>query len=229
MLVPLSRWNPFDVLIERDSDCQTRPDLSFLRAPATVPLVGRCVIERQDEYGGRQRHGEVLRAIDELFDRNSVTRIDIDTRFPRERNRDRLRSAGEMVTLFSKLDALVTNRLHGLVYAIASGIPALAVDSVAGGGKLAAQARALDWPACVAAENATPKFLDEALAWCLTKPALEAANISKQKAAELLAGFRNDFLRALLVQPSRVPMPSTSASKGWRQRLEKLFKAMNVL
>jgi hypothetical protein len=41
-----------------------------------------------------------------------------------------------------RVDVLLTNPLHGLVYALHNGVPTIAVDPVAGAAKLAAQARA---------------------------------------------------------------------------------------
>jgi polysaccharide pyruvyl transferase WcaK-like protein len=48
---------------------------------------------------------------------------------------------------------VVTTRLHGLVLALRHGVPALAVDPVAGADKVSAQAHAWQWPALVAAES----------------------------------------------------------------------------
>jgi len=41
---------------------------------------------------------------------------------------------------------VVTTRLHGLVLGLKQGVPVLAVDPVAGGAKVAAQAAAWGWP-----------------------------------------------------------------------------------
>jgi hypothetical protein len=52
------------------------------------------------------------------------------------------------------------------VFALKSGVPAIAIDSVAGGDKVSAQARTLGWPACATFENATDAWLDEQWNWC---------------------------------------------------------------
>jgi hypothetical protein len=68
-----------------------------------------------------------------------------------------VRNAGarpaQLDSLVQRLDAVVTTRLHGLVLALRHGVPALAVDPVAGAGKVSAQAHAWQWPALVAAES----------------------------------------------------------------------------
>ena len=45
MLTPLKDWNPFDVLIERDSTRAVTPDITFASARPRVPVVGVCLVE----------------------------------------------------------------------------------------------------------------------------------------------------------------------------------------
>src|SRR5262245_56164223 len=40
MLEPVETWNPFDLLLERDSDRSSRADITFLTNQALVPVVG---------------------------------------------------------------------------------------------------------------------------------------------------------------------------------------------
>ena len=56
MVEPLSQWNPFDALIERDSDAAARPDLAFMVKTESIAVLGRCLIRNQEEYGIRQKH-----------------------------------------------------------------------------------------------------------------------------------------------------------------------------
>jgi hypothetical protein len=39
MLQPLDEWNPFDLLLERDSSATARPDITFLSRQPKVPVV----------------------------------------------------------------------------------------------------------------------------------------------------------------------------------------------
>ena len=54
----------------------------------------------------------------------------------------------------------MTTRLHGLVLALKNGVPAVAIDTVAGGAKVARQADALGWPV-LAADSLTASELAE--------------------------------------------------------------------
>jgi hypothetical protein len=66
------------------------------------------------------------------------------------------------------MDAVVTTRLHGLALGLKAGVPVLAVDPVAGGGKVTAQGAALGWPVFAAEDTGDPALLGERLAWCLS-------------------------------------------------------------
>ncbi|HVK80968.1 MAG TPA: hypothetical protein VM915_10155, partial [Verrucomicrobiae bacterium] len=66
MTKPLSEWNPFDLLIERDSDRAAHVDLTFARKVEPGALVGRCLVRRQREYGDRQKLSLSVSQIDGL-------------------------------------------------------------------------------------------------------------------------------------------------------------------
>jgi hypothetical protein len=187
MVEPLSQWNPFDALIERDSDAAARPDLAFMVKTESIAVLGRCLIRTQEEYGIRQKHSKVVDSINDLIERRRLPVIDIDTRWPRASNASGIESPAEVSALINVVDTLITNRLHGLVFALRNGVPVLAVDSVAGGDKVTAQARILDWPVCLQADEATPEAMDAALDWCLTADARAAALRSRERALHLLA------------------------------------------
>ena len=71
--------------------------------------------------------------------------------------------------MIARSDVVVTTRLHGLVLALKNGVPALAVDPVAGGAKVAAQAAAWGWPVLLP-RSGNPVLdrgeLDRLWAWC---------------------------------------------------------------
>src|SRR6185437_3274852 len=79
MVEPLSQWNPFDALIERDSDAAARPDLAFMVKTESIAVLGRCLIRTQEEYGIRQKHSKVVDSINDLIERRRLPVIDIDT------------------------------------------------------------------------------------------------------------------------------------------------------
>jgi Polysaccharide pyruvyl transferase len=219
MLKSISEWNPFHALFERDSDAASRPDLTFLMAEKSVPVLGRCVIPRQNEYRDRQRHDQALAAIDGLISRHQLPVIDIDTRWPNAFNVSESSACDGVSALMRRTDVLVTNRLHGLVFAIKNGVPVIAIDAVAGGDKLSAQARSIEWPVCLEAENATPDAMDAALKWCLTSDAREAAQKARAHAVQRLEGMKRDLSEAFYLQPPPKNEPSESNRSLWRSFL----------
>ena len=215
MVDPLTRWNPFDVLIERDLDSAHRPDLTFLMGAESAILLGRCVIEKQPEYGQRQRHAAVIKSITDLTERRKLPAIDIDTRWPTaSTSLNGYLASGATNALISRVNVLVTNRLHGLVFAIRNGVPALAIDAVAGGDKVTAQARTLQWPICLQSNEITPNAMDEALEWCLTQEAKAAARHSRDRALALLSDMEQQISSALMRPAARENTPPIY-SRGW--------------
>src|SRR5262249_19582129 len=145
MLEALETWNPFDLLLERDSSRTARPDLSLLSGTAPVPVVGVVLIDTQPEYGKRDVRDDANAAIQRLIARTACAVVRIDTRL--DVNSTGLRSAGEVESLIERMDVVLTTRMHGLVLAIKHGVPVVAVDPVIGGAKVQRQAATLGWPA----------------------------------------------------------------------------------
>jgi hypothetical protein len=170
-------YERFAVVLARDGLGDPQPDLAFAAALEPVPVVGVVRVHPQLEYGERGRHVEVDRLIAEHLASQPVVTLPIDTRL--DANRGALRNAAEVATLIAKADAVVTTRLHGLVFALLAGVPAVAVDPIAGGAKVAAQARAVGWPHVVTAdaldEDALSRLVDECLGSAAQSLALECA------------------------------------------------------
>ncbi|HET6388992.1 polysaccharide pyruvyl transferase family protein [Hyphomicrobium sp.] len=230
MVKPLSEWNPFDTLLERDSDASARPDLTFLVDTKPVPVVGRCIIRKQGEYGERQRHEQALAAIDDLIARWKLPVIEIDTRWPNDTSLSGPDMCPAVSALISRVDVLITNRLHGLVFAIRNSVPVLAVDAVAGGDKVTAQARTIEWPICLDAETATPAAMDRALSWCLSEEAKDAASLSKQRAENLLDSMETDLSAAILRPVTRKsPRPTVKTRRTFWDMISRVSKANHAM
>lgn len=217
MVAPLRDWNPFDLLLERDSDRTVRPDLAFLTRGHKVPVLGRCVVARQREYGNRQRHDLALALIDDLIMRQQLPAIEIDTHWPRSCSLIIPNSVESLTSLIARVDVLITNRLHGLVFSLHVGVPALAIDAVAGGDKLSAQARVLNWPACLLAERATPTRLDEVLSWCLTSEARSAAAVARELALKAVGHIEGELAKtlSLAVELEESGTPGSGRGRSW--------------
>lgn len=140
----------------------------------TPPVAGVVLTYGQGEYADRRRHDAVGRALTAWLGRLDCTRVAADTRLAAGDWRH-CATPEQFMALAGHLDVVVTNRLHGLVLALRAGTPVLAVDPVAGGGKVSAQARAVRWPALLAADEVAPRALDRWWSWCLSGSGRAAA------------------------------------------------------
>ena len=137
MLQSLDIWNPFDVLLERDSSRASRPELAFLSEEPSVPVVGSVLVHRQLEYANGL-HDAADAAIRTLSRSRSMAVVPIDTRL--DEPSGELRTAAEVESLIARMDVVLTTRLHGMVLALKNGVPVVAIDPIADGAKIARQA-----------------------------------------------------------------------------------------
>ena len=195
MLDPLEAWNPFDLLLERDSSRVNRPDLTFLAKAPRVPVVGVVQIDSQREYGARDRHKSANDAIDRLVASRPMAVIRIDTRL--DMNKTGLRTAEEIESLIARMDLVLTTRLHGTVLALKNGVPAVAIDPVSGGAKIRRQAETVGWPVVLASEHLIDRALEQAYEYCLTAVARDQARACAERATGMLADVRDKLLGAM--------------------------------
>ncbi|MFC4907175.1 polysaccharide pyruvyl transferase family protein [Actinomadura gamaensis] len=163
----------FDLVIPRDApDADPGADLAARPVTRDVPVVGVVLAPGQDEYGARRRHDRIEAELTDWLARRECARLPLDTRLD-PRDWRLATTPDELESVLRRCDLVVTTRLHGLVLALKNGVPALAVDPVAGGAKVTAQARAWAWPAVVTVgEDAAPPLLDGTAldrlwGWCL--------------------------------------------------------------
>jgi hypothetical protein len=159
-------------------------DLSA-RAPTepTTPVVGVILTHGQHEYGDRRRHGEAAEAVTRWLAGKDCARVELETRLDSHDWR-LCATPGQFESVLSRMDLVVTDRLHGLVLALRGGVPALAVDPVEGGAKVTAQADACGWPALVPVDRLTPRRLDHWWQWCLTSGRVAARQIGHELAED---------------------------------------------
>lgn len=206
MILDVQEFNPFDALLERDSERTIRPDLSFLQLPSKVAVVGLCLASRQPEYGAKQNHALAEAKLRALIARSGVAVVTLDTRWPEARNSQATANASQFESLCARVDVMLTTRLHGTVLALKNGVPVIAVDAIAGGDKLTSQAKRVGWPEIYAADSVSSADLDAALARCLQPEArVRAMDCARQAAADL-ADFGAEFHRALDVKTRRLPL-----------------------
>jgi hypothetical protein len=194
MLEPLEAWDPFDLLLERDSTRAARPDLVFLSRSPLAPVVGLVLVDSQPEYGDRDLHRTADEAIERLLGARDVAAVRIDTRL--DVNATGLRTAGQVEAAIARMDAVITTRLHGMALALKNGVPAVVVDTVAGGDKVSRQAAALGWPVLLRADELDGAALESALDRCLDPETRLLAAECAARAARALEGLREQLLAA---------------------------------
>jgi len=173
------------------------PERAVVAGP--VAVTGVILTGGQGEYGGRRRHESVTAALTGWLAGLDCAPVTMETRLDIW-NWGLCSTAAAFECLLSRMDVVVTTRLHGLALALRAGIPALAVDPVDGGGKVTAQASAWDWPAVLPAEQAADHDrLDALWRWCRS-PAGRAAAVAKsdggpgsERTGEMLAGLVADL------------------------------------
>jgi hypothetical protein len=193
MLESLEAWNPFDLLLERDSSRTARPDLSFLSREPKVPVVGVVLIDAQPEYRAHDVHRSANEAILSLVTARHLAAVRIDTRL--DANRTGLRTPAEIESLVARMDVVLTTRMHGLALALKNGVPVVAVDPVLGGAKVKRQAETLRWPCAFTPETATQESLRRAYDFCLSEEARAKANECAAFARSSLASEAERFCR----------------------------------
>lgn len=165
MISRLEDYNPFDLLLERDSDRTSRPDLVFAAGLSEVPVVGLLLVHPQKEYGDRGEHKRAHELIKRVLAERGVACVPIDTCL--KNNAGGLATPEQINALIARMDMVVTTRMHGLVMALCNGVPAVAVDAIAGGAKVLAQAQSVEWPVVTTVDKLDEHWLIGAVDQCL--------------------------------------------------------------
>jgi len=202
MLEALETWNPFDLLLERDSSAGSRPDLAFLSRRPPVPVVGLVLIHAQSEYGERGLQHAANDALRRLVASREMSAIAIDTRL--DSNGTGLRTPAEVESVIARMDVILTTRLHGLVLALKNSVPAVVIDPVAGGAKIRRQTETIGWPLLFTADALDDDELARAFDHCLTAEARIQARECAAHARSSLIGACDRFLPALGVDADSV-------------------------
>ena len=207
MITPLDVWNPFDLLIERDSSEVANPDIVFAARQPLVPVVGVCLVE---PYPGAIDH-IANEAINRFLASREVAVVNIDTRL--DNNITGLRSSAEIESLIARMDVVLTTRLHGTVLALKNGVPVIAIDPEAGGAKIKRQAETIGWPMVFTADALTDESLQEAFTYCLSDAAVAKAKECAEHANRMITDMRQELLLALAT-PGKLEKKYQSRAKA---------------
>ncbi|URD52533.1 polysaccharide pyruvyl transferase family protein [Chroococcidiopsis sp. CCNUC1] len=226
MIEPLNIWNPFDVLIERDSSVAARPDITFISRQAKVPVVGIILVHPQPEYGDKGKHQAANDAVNRLIASQEMVAVPIDTGL--DPNTTNLRTAAEIESIIARMDVVVTTRLHGTVLALKNGVPSISIDPISGGAKILLQTEKIGWPIAFPIDSLSDEMLQQAFKYCLSEAARTQARECRDRAIKLVEQVRNEFVLALdLSNSSSVRVLSDEVfnrykyfSSKWSQRWE---------
>lgn len=191
MVLPLEQWNPFDLLIERDSSLRSHPDLVFSSRQPLVPVVGICLVESHEGALDAVANAAIAR----LVSPQEMAIVQIDTRL--DENSTGLRSSSEVESLIARMDVVITTRLHGTVLALKNGVPAIAIDPIPGGAKIWRQAQTIGWPMVFTVDAMCQDALRQGLNYCLTEPARVKARECAHRAANAVESIRDAFMAAM--------------------------------
>ena len=203
MIPPLDDWNPFDDLLERDSDRGARADVvfaspprGFASPPREVPVAAAVLVEPYTpEYPDADRQEEARQGALRLLASRELKVTEVDTRLPV--NESGLRTPGEVEAAIARADVVVTTRLHGLVLALKNGVPVVAFDVVAGGAKIAKQAGVVGWPHVLLPDEMTDEAAEAALDACLSEEGRRAARECAERATRQVEAIRTELLGLL--------------------------------
>jgi hypothetical protein len=220
MIDPVEQWNPFDLLIERDSNQAVNPDVTMLSSASKVPVVGLILVDPQHEYKDRGRHKMANEALRRLVASHEMAVVNIDTRL--DKNSSGLRAVPEVESLIAKMDVVLTTRLHGTVLALKNGVPVVAVDAIAGGAKVTRQSHEIGWPMCFGVEAVTDEQLQKAFKFCLTREAKNLARECTVHSQKRLATLREKFIAELSAAPATSYSDQTGAAPRRRGSVAKI-------
>jgi hypothetical protein len=220
MLRPLEEWNPFDVLLERDSSRQCRPDAVFLADPRRVPVAGLVFVHAQQEYGSKGLHDAANGALRQLARANGLATIEIDSRL--DVNAYGHTTPDQIESLISRVDVVLTTRLHGMVLALKNGVPSVVIDPIIGGAKILRQASAIGWQHAIAMDQCDSQWLQNALRACLSPSGRTEALSTAARARAQLTTLQSELVSALAAHAGSqtvdvLPGAKLSLGRAWRE------------
>jgi len=159
-------------------------------------LIGIIQVHPQPEYGNRQRHEKVKKIINNYLMLEDIAYINLDTLY--KGNILPVKNAAQFECLVSKLDVVITTRLHGMVFALKKGIPAIAIDAIAGGAKVTAQAKAIGWPIIFNGDDLNEKKIQQVVNLCLNGSMNQTIKDIRPNILAKLDKIKSEFQKGLI-------------------------------
>lgn len=149
----------FDYIFPRDSKLTTNYDMSIeKRIDKRVPVVGLIYVGPQSEYS-EQKHLHVEKIVSNVLEEKEIAIVRIDTKLPY--NEYDLKSISEIISVISKMDFVITTRLHGSILSLKAHVPFISIDPISAGEKVTRQIEKVGWPFIINVDNLTKDALEK--------------------------------------------------------------------
>ena len=190
----------FDGILARDGQPDSAFDLALARfagveAPAPPPdgPVALCLLGAPSQLPS---HAAAARLLREAIAETGVPTMTIDTVIHPISN-----TPDKILRDFLKPSSVATTRLHGALYALACGRPAIAIDQVPGGSKVSANLKKIGWPLVFRADQVEAADIRRAFAMAMSDDiipivarcradAIRRSVDALERAADMIAGRR---------------------------------------
>lgn len=174
----------FDAVIPRDSLDRTRLDLALGCPVQRVPVAGVILVGNQREYATCEYELAKNLVLNSLA-KTGVAPVMIDTKLPN--NEYGLSSVEQIDSVVSKMDIVITTRLHGAVFSIRNNVPFVGIDQIVPEGKMARQLRAMGWKPWFHIASLDEATLSSAIEFLLT-------DYGRKESSSLIAAIKQDFI-----------------------------------
>jgi hypothetical protein len=184
----------FSLLLAREHGDIKNPDLVFEATSDVVPVIGLALVHPQHEYGDRQRHSQVEEVVLAYLEEEGSAVIRLDTKT--KDNDAGISNVSQLEALIRRCDVVISSRLHGMAYSLKNDTPVLAIDCVAGGAKVTAQADALGWPAIINGDGITVDQIRKGVQQAAGLHGLHIGNV-KVRASETISKIKSTMIDEL--------------------------------
>lgn len=193
----------FDLLYPRDLPSECNPDLVFSSSPKIKPTIGVCLVHAQEEYGDKQRHQNIALAVREYIENHDIAYVNLDTLY--KDNDYGIENTVCFENLVSRLDVVISSRLHGMVFSLKNGVPVVAIDAIDGGAKLTKQASSVEWPIILNGNSVDQAKINQAVEQCMNDSISVAVEHSQKLALKKIDKIRHKFISDLNTFTTKVP------------------------
>ena len=185
----------FDCIIPRDTCNITNFDMAIEKSITKyVPVVGLIFVGPQIEYA-EQKHSSVEDTVISVLNELGYAIIRIDTKVPY--NEYELKDQYQIISAITKMDIVITTRLHGSILSLKAHTPFIAIDPISKGAKVTKQVGKIGWPYLINVDDLTPDNLKRLIQRALSSESKSLTYDIENKCLELYKNNRDSMLSKL--------------------------------